>query len=137
MNEYPNDPNRPGGPLTPPPPPASSGTGQRAGETIDDITATLRDLFNRVPETVSRAVERAINVRDTTVLTRLSEDASDKIDVLVSSGIARNRNEAASFLIEEGIKAQAALFQSIQAKMSEIERLRAELRTSVSPNLPK
>lgn len=136
MNEYPNDPNRPGGPLTPPPPP-SSGTGQRASETIDDIAATLRDLFNRVPETVSRAVERAINVRDTTVLTRLSEEASDKIDTLVSSGISRNRTEAAAFLIEEGIKAQAALFQSIQSKMSEIERLRAELRTSVSPNLPK
>ena len=136
MNEYPNDPNRPGGPLTPPPPP-SSGTGPRAGETIDDIAATLRDLFNRVPETVSRAVERAINVRDTTVLTRLSDEASDKIDTLVSSGISRNRTEAASFLIEEGIKAQAVLFQNIQSKMSEIDRLRAELRTSVSPNLPK
>lgn len=134
MNEYPNDPNRPGGPLTPPPPASS---GPRPGETIDDIAATLRDLFNRVPETVSRAVERAINVRDTTVLARLSDEASDKIDVLVSSGIARNRTEAASFLIEEGIKAQAALFQSIQTKMSEIERLRAELRSSVSPNLPK
>lgn len=136
MNEYSNDPNRPGAPLTPAST-ASSGAGQRAGETVDDIAATLRDLFNRVPETVSRAVERAINVRDTTVLARLSDEASDKLDTLVASGIFRNRTEAASFLIEEGIKAQASLFQSIQSKLSEIERLRAELRTSVSPNLPK
>ena len=50
------------------------GAGSRAGETIDEITSTLRDLFNRVPDTFSKAVERAINVRDTTVLLRLSEE---------------------------------------------------------------
>ncbi len=104
----------------------------RAGETLEDITSTLRDLFNRVPETVNKAVERAMNVRDTTVLVRLSENSSDSIDTLVSAGIFKGRADAAAFLIDEGIKAQATLFQGIQDKLSEIEKLRDELRNTIA-----
>ena len=133
MSENPNDPNRTDGPLTPQP----QSSGSRAAETLDEITSTLRDLFSRVPDTVSKAVERAINVRDTTVLIRLSDESSDKLDTLVSAGVFRSRAEAAAFLIEEGIKAQAPLFQRIQNKLGEIEKLREELRTSISPEMPK
>ncbi|MFN0112360.1 MAG: hypothetical protein ACKVZH_26180 [Blastocatellia bacterium] len=104
----------------------------RAGETLDDITSTLRDLFNRVPETVNKAVERAMNVRDTTVIVRLSESSSDSIDTLVSAGIFKSRTDAAAFLIDEGIKAQSTLYQGIQEKLGEIEKLREELRNSVA-----
>jgi len=138
MNEHQNDPNQPndpGGPLTSQPRP-QGGAGSRAGETLDEITSTLRDLFSRVPDTVGKAVERAINVRDTTVLIRLSDESSDKLDTLVSSGVFRSRSEAAAFLIEEGIKAQTTLFQRIQDKLTEIEKLRSELRNSISPEMP-
>ena len=138
MSEHHNDPNQPndaGGPLTSQN--RQQGSGSRAGETIDEITSTLRDLFNRVPDTFSKAVERAINVRDTTVLLRLSDESSDKVDTLVSAGVFRSRAEAAAFLVEEGIKAQSALFQRIQDKLTEIEKLRSELRTSISPEMPK
>ncbi|MGE0131254.1 MAG: hypothetical protein AB7U82_24500 [Blastocatellales bacterium] len=143
MNEHHNDPNQPNSPASNPGGPLTSqpqhqgGTGSRAGETLDDITSTLRDLFSRVPDTVSKAVERAINVRDTTVLIRLSDESSDKLDTLVSAGVFKSRAEAAAFLIEEGIKAQASLFQRIQDKLTEIEKLRAELRTSISPEIPQ
>lgn len=130
MNEHQNDPNQEGGPLTQPSQPQSSGS--RAVETIEEIASTLRDLFSRVPDTVSKAVERAINVRDTTALVRLSDASSDSIDTLVSAGIFKSRSEAASFLIDEGIKAQSSLFQQIQDKISEIEKLREELRHSIS-----
>ena len=134
MNEYQNDPNHQ---MTPPPTPTQhSGphqAGSRAAETLEDITSTIRDLFSRVPETVSKAVERAMNVRDTTVLVRLSESSSDSIDTLVSAGIFKGRADATAFLIEEGIKAQTPLFQRIQEKLSEIEKLRDELRNSVAP----
>jgi len=135
MNEHENDPNHQ---LTPASqqPSAGATTASRAAETLDEITSTLRDLFNRVPETVNKAVERAMNVRDTTVLVRLSEASSDAIDTLVSAGIFKGRSDAAAFLIEEGIKGQAPLFQRIQNKLGEIERLRDELRHSVSPDIP-
>jgi len=139
MSEHHNDqnqPNDPGAPLTPQSQ-HQGGAGSRAGETIDEITSTLREFFNRVPDTFSKAVERAINVRDTTVLIRLSDESSDKVDTLVSAGVFRSRAEAAAFLIEEGINAQAALFQRIQDKLTEIEKLRSELRNSISPEMPK
>ncbi len=136
MNEPENTPY--GAPLTPQTtPPQQQSTGQKAQDTIDDIASTLRDLFTRVPENVGKAIERAINVRDTTVLIRLSDSASDSLDTLVSAGIFKGRSEAAAFLIDEGIKSQAALFQRIQDKLNEIERLRAELRTTVSPDMPQ
>ncbi|MBO0723210.1 MAG: hypothetical protein J2P41_20470 [Blastocatellia bacterium] len=132
MSANQNDPNnQQSGPLAQKPQPQSSGS--KASETIEDITSTLRDLFSRVPESVNRAVERAWNVRDTTILVRLSDSSSDAIDTLVSAGIFKGRAEAAAFLIDEGIKAQAALFQRIQSKLSEIERIREELRSSVTP----
>lgn len=136
MNEPENTPY--GAPLTPQTtPPQQQSTGQKAQDAIDDIASTLRDLFTRVPENVGKAIERAINVRDTTVLIRLSDSASDSLDTLVSAGIFKGRSEAAAFLIDEGIKSQAALFQRIQDKLNEIERLRAELRTTVSPDMPQ
>ncbi len=130
MSENQNDPNA----LTPQPQPAQS-SGSRATDTLDEITATLRDLFTRVPEGVGKAIEKAINVRDTTVLIRLSDASSDALDTLVSAGIFKGRAEAAAFLIDEGIKAQSALFQRIQDKITEIERLREELRTTVASDL--
>src|SRR5262249_25338808 len=127
MSEHQNDPNQPneaGGPLTSQT--RHQGAGGRAGETIDDITSTLSDLCSRVHDTFSKAVERDMNVRDTTVLLRLSDESSDKVDTLVSAGVFRSRGEAAAFLIEEGIKAQSALFQRIQDKLTEIEKLRSD-----------
>ncbi|HYE74285.1 MAG TPA: hypothetical protein VEF04_13185 [Blastocatellia bacterium] len=101
-------------------------------DTVDDVTAAIRDFINKVPETVNKAVERAMNVKDTTVLLRLSEKDSEAVDKLVSAGIFNSRNDAAAFLVSEGIKAQTALFERIQSKMDEIERLRNELRQSVT-----
>lgn len=124
-----NNPNESNAPLAAQTPPASS----RTQDTIEDIATTLRDLFNRVPESVNKAVERAMNVKDTTVLVRLSDDSSDKLDRLVAAGVFKNRMEASAFLIEEGIKAQAQLFDRIQSKLDEIERIRTELRNSVAP----
>jgi hypothetical protein len=133
MTDYPNN-NPANAPLTPSTaPPGASPNPPR--DTIEEIASTLRDLFNRVPETVNKAVERAINVKDTTVLLRLSDESSDKLDRLVATGVFKKRMEAAGFLLEEGIRAQAALFQRIADKLSEIERIRAELRSSVAPEV--
>ena len=129
MNE--NWPTPGDAPLTSQPQPA----GQKPNDPLDNIASALRDSFNRVAETVNLAVEKAVNVKDTTVVVRLSDEASEKLDSLVQAGVFKNRMEAAAFLMEEGIKVQAPLFQRIQDKMAEIERLRAELRNTVTPNV--
>ena len=132
----------------------------RATETVDELmlsddthgdseertraASSVRDIASRIPESlsaigrdISRTIERAISAKDEYVVAvKISPAAQEKVDQLVAAGIFRNRAEAAGFLVEEGIKTQAALFERVQQKLAEIERLRAELRGMVNNEKP-
>ena len=130
---------------------------QKPAETVDDLmlrddeteddsadrsraASSVRDIASRIPESlsaigrdISRTIERAISAKDDYVVAvKISPTAQEKVDQLVQAGIFRNRAEAAGFLVEEGIKTQSALFERVQQKLAEIERLRAELRGMVN-----
>jgi len=129
---------------------------QKPSETVDDLmlrddeagdseertrtASSVRDIASRIPESlsaigrdISRTIERAISAKDDYVVAvKVSPAAQEKVDQLVAAGIFRNRAEAAGFLVEEGIKTQSALFERVQQKLAEIERLRAELRGMVN-----
>lgn len=128
-----------------------------APETVDDLmlrddeadddsedrnrtASSVRDIASRIPESlsaigrdISRTIERAMSAKDDYVVAvKVSPSAQEKVDQLVQAGIFRTRAEAAGFLVEEGIKTQSALFDRVQQKLAEIERLRAELRGMVN-----
>ncbi len=100
------------------------------------FSSSVRDRASRIPESlsaigrdISRTIERAISAKDEYVVAvKVSPEAQDKLEQLVQAGVFHNRAEAAAYLIDEGIKTQSALFDRVQQKLSEIERLRAELR---------
>lgn len=102
-------------------------------------TNSMRDMAARIPEQlsaigrdISRTIERAISAKDDYMLAvKVSSEASHKLGQLVQAGVFGTRAEAASFLIDEGIKTQTALFERVEQKLAEIERLRAELRGMV------
>jgi hypothetical protein len=128
MNQNPHDPNRENDVSVP----AQPSTGRRVNDTVDDMATSIRDFMTKVPETINKAVERALNVREATVLLKLNENVAEALDTLVTSGVFKSRADAAAFLVEEGIRAQTPLFVRIQAKLNEIERLREELRHSIA-----
>lgn len=124
---------------------------QKTTETVDDLmvrdehegddenartASSVRDIASRIPESlsaigrdISRTIERAMSAKDDYVVAvKISPEAQDKLEQLVQAGVFRSRAEAAGFLIDEGIKTQAALFSRVEQKLAEIERLRAELR---------
>jgi len=109
---------------------------QRAGR----ASSSVREIASRIPESlsaigrdISRTIERAISAKDDYVVAvKVSHDAQEKLEQLVQAGVFRNRAEAAAFLIDEGIKTQSALFDRVQQKLAEIERLRAELRGMIN-----
>lgn len=129
---------------------------QRVTETVDDLmvrddqdpnsdenertASSVRDIASRIPESlsaigrdISRTIERAMSAKDDYVVAvKISPAAQDKLEQLVQAGVFRNRAEAAGFLIDEGIKTQAALFGRVEQKLAEIERLRAELRGMIT-----
>jgi len=142
----PNDPNDPYRPHDP-------ATAAHQGEMIDDLMlrededeaghagdhermSSVRDIASRIPESlssigrdISRTIERAISAKDDYVVAvKVSHEAQEKLENLVQAGVFRSRAEAAAFLIDEGIKSQTPLFDRVQQKLHEIERLRAELR---------
>ena len=104
------------------------------------VSSSVRDIASRIPESlasigrdISRTVERALSAKDDYVVAvKLSHDAQERLEQLVQAGVFRSRAEAAAFLIDEGIKAQGPLFERVSQKLSEIERLRAELRGMIS-----
>ena len=109
------------------------------------VSSSVREMASRIPESlsaigrdISRTIERAMSAKDDYVVAvKVSHDAQEKLEQLVQSGVFRSRAEAAAFFIDEGIKTQAALFERVQQKLSEIERLRAELRVMVKSDKPE
>lgn len=106
------------------------------------VSSSVREMASRIPESlsaigrdISRTIERAMSAKDDYVVAvKVSQDAQDKLEQLVQAGVFRSRAEAAAFLIDEGIATQSALFDRVKQKLSEIERLRAELRVMVKPD---
>ena len=103
-------------------------------------TSSVREIASRIPESlasigrdISRTVERALSAKDDYVVAvKVSHEAQERLEQLVQAGVFRSRADAAAFLIDEGIKAQAELFGRVEQKLSEIERLRAELRGMIA-----
>jgi Arc/MetJ-type ribon-helix-helix transcriptional regulator len=89
-------------------------------------------VINKATESIGKAIESALSARDHVVMVRVNDESLKRLDALVQSGIFKSRSEAAAFLISEGIQAQRALFERIAEKISEIERLRSELKSIVN-----
>src|SRR5216684_601732 len=112
--------------------------GEQGGER-SSVASSMRDMASRIPEQlsaigrdISRTIERAISAKDDYMLAvKVSQDAQKKLGQLVQAGVFGTRAEAAAFLIDEGIKTQGPLFERVEQKLAEIERLRAELRGMV------
>jgi len=105
---------------------------------------SVRDTLTRIPEALGAlghnlrgTFERAINSRDDYVVAvKVSPEAQHKLEQLVQAGVFHSRAEAASYLIDEGIQAQAPLFERVTQKLTEIEKLQTELRGMVG-NTPR
>lgn len=108
------------------------------------VSSSVREMASRIPESlsaigrdISRTIERAMSAKDDYVVAvKVSHEAQEKLEQLVQAGVFRSRAEAAAFLIDEGISTQTALFDRVKQKLTEIERLREELRVMVKTDKP-
>jgi Arc/MetJ-type ribon-helix-helix transcriptional regulator len=100
---------------------------------VKDVAQKTGEALNKATESIGKAIESALSARDKVVMVRVNDDSLKSLDALVQTGIFKSRSEAAAFLISEGVKAQAPLFERIWERIKEIERLRAELKDIVKP----
>ncbi|HEX8847647.1 MAG TPA: zinc ribbon domain-containing protein [Pyrinomonadaceae bacterium] len=63
---------------------------------------------------------------------KVSAEAQERLKTLVQAGVFGSKSDAAAYLIERGIKAEARLFEVVHQKLSEIERIETELRGLVT-----
>ena len=108
------------------------------GSSVRDMAARIPEQLSAIGRDISRTIERAISAKDDYMLAvKVSHDAQVRLGQLVQAGVFGTRAEAAAFLIDEGIKGQGPLFERVEQKLGEIERLRAELRGMVAESKPK
>lgn len=116
-------------------PESSTEEGNRTASSVRDIASRIPESLSAIGRDISRTIEKAISAKDDYVVAvKVSPESQEKLEALVQAGVFRSRAEAAGFLIEEGIKVQSALFERVRQKLSEIERLRAELRGLIADN---
>lgn len=104
---------------------------------LEGITSQFRELAQKIPESIGKAIESALSAREHVVMVRVNDESLTKLDHLVEAGIFKSRSESAAFLISEGIKAQANLFERISNKIEEINKLRSELKNIVGQEVKR
>ena len=100
---------------------------------VKGVAQKTGEVLNKATESIGKAIESALAARDNVVMVRVNDESIRGLDALIQSGIFKSRSEAAAFLISEGMKAQSALFDRIKERISEIERLRTELKDMIKP----
>ena len=117
--------------------------GQHAKDTVDSAGKTFNEAFKQFEtlgkeagkqfENIGKALGSALQDRANVVMVRVNDDSLAYLDMLVEADITKSRSESAAFLINEGIKANEALFNKIRNITDQITALRSELRTAHWP----
>ncbi len=93
----------------------------------------LKDAWRQV-ENLGQTLGEALQGRGNVVMVRVNDDALQHLDMLVEAEMTKSRSESAAFLINEGIKSNAALFDRIREITEQITQLRAQLREAMNLN---
>lgn len=88
----------------------------RVGASLGTVFANMADIFSG---------------RDHVLMVRVNEKTLEKVDQLVEAGMFKSRSESTAYLIARGINTDSELFERINEKVSEISKLRDELRDIV------
>ena len=88
-----------------------------AGESVSKAITNIMD-----------SLEAALTGRGNTVMVRVNDEALEKLDMLVASGICSSRSEATAFLLQRGIESSEPLFDRIADVTTKITSMREELQ---------
>ena len=106
---------------------------------VDEAMAAREVVWSSVEtlgDNMKGAVQIALSGRDNVVMVRLNTESLSRLDSLVESGLVSSRSEAGAFLVGEGIKARAGLFDRISEKVDEIRKAKEELRDLINEPTP-
>ena len=102
---------------------------------LTELGEQVEEFASKTFESLKKRIEKALADRNTVLTIRVNDDTNKKLNMLVEAGLFKSRSECAAFLIEEGARFHEDLFQKIEEKMIEIDRLREELRNMVEKEI--
>ena len=113
-----------------------------AREEIEDVNRAMREVLGKskdvassVGESLRDTIKSVRSARDSVVMVRMSKESLRNLDALVDCGLTKSRSEAAAFLISEGIKARASMYEKIAEQSEVIRNAREELSRLLDEDL--
>ena len=107
-----------------------STAGKKMSEGMGSASKSINEAIKQV-EGLGKALGSALTDRANVVMVRVNNESLAYLDMLVEADITKSRSESAAFLINEGIKANEALFKKIRDITDQIAALKSQLRESV------
>ena len=111
-------------------PTEAKSTGGRSSSASKTINEAIKQVES-FTENLGKALGSALQDRTNVVMVRVNSDSLDYLDMLVEADVTKSRSESAAFLINEGIKANQALFNKIREITDQIAYLKSKLRETV------
>ena len=99
-----------------------------AKDLVGDAKDGIRSAYQTSGGSIKEAIDGALSSRDNVVMVRLNTDSLSRVDDLVDAGLLSSRSEAVAFLVGEGTKARADLFDKITSKVESIRKVKEELQ---------
>jgi Arc/MetJ-type ribon-helix-helix transcriptional regulator len=94
---------------------------------LDDFGDQMERFASKTADSIRKLVEKTLSSRNTVLTIRVNDESNEKISRLVEAGLFSSRSESAAFLIQAGIKSQKRLFDKIENKILQMEKIKSEL----------
>ncbi len=108
---------------------------KKAQSTLDELGSQVEKFAVKTAESIKKVIDKALASRNTVLTIRVNEDSDKKLRMLVDAGLFKSRSESAAFLIQEGIKSQESLFTKISSQLTQIDKIRDELKHIISKEM--
>jgi len=99
---------------------------------VSDAVSAVVDETVKLFDSLGKALVNTVQDISDLMIIKVDADTREHLDLLVDTGVAKNRGKAATQLITEGINATDATFSKIRRTQSQISELRQQIRSLVN-----
>lgn len=104
---------------------------------FEEFGDSVGKFATKTVESIKKTIDRALVSRNTVLTIRVNDEANEKLGMLVETGLFKSRSESAAYLIEEGIRHQKPLFEKVEKKLTEIGKLKDDIKDILSDEIKK
>ncbi len=109
-----------------------------------ELSRQLRPRFREAAKDMKRILERGFQdlgafrddvegkLRQTVIMTRLTKDDADALDVLVEAGLFESRSQCVAYFVHVGLESRAELLDKVKRTVGKISDLKTELQKGLT-----